>query len=271
MSIIYTVIIRFLLHIQMYPISSFQNIYIKFDLLRGSILRHDIYIFWLISIHVNFEDSYFGLSQRQNVSSNFENVSTSTIIIYVNLKAILKAKISQHQMSRFAFLFLSILYNLFTCNIHFYIFNIFRDISPRTSFKSSTFLIIYKTNGITLNDNSNGKRLVEIQIIRRITQIKFRSKKWSSCKQEFRRKLGSLISLIFDDRLMQSKGRMSGKFNELKIEDRYAQRKREKGVIKHFARLTEGFLLAKQEDSKGARRDSRRMPRTKVVGERCCG
>lgn len=70
---------------------------------------------------------------------------------------------------------------------------------------------------------------------------------------------------------MQSKGRMSGKFNELKIEDRYAQRKREKGVIKHFARLTEGFLLAKQEDSKGARRDSRRMPRTKVVGERCCG
>lgn len=65
---------------------------------------------------------------------------------------------------------------------------------------------------------------------------------------------------------MQSKGRMSGKFNELKIEDRYAQRKREKGVIKHFARLAEGFLLAKQEDSKGARRDSRRMPRTKVVG-----
>lgn len=128
-----------------------------------------IYIYILISIHVNFEDSYFGLSQRQNVSSNFENVSTSTIIIYVNLKAILKAKISQHQMSRFAFLFLSILYNLFTCNIHFYIFNIFRDISPRTSFKSSTFLIIYKTNGITLNDNSNGKRLVEIQIIRRIT------------------------------------------------------------------------------------------------------
>lgn len=80
-----------------------------------------------------------------------------------------------------------------------------------------------------------------------------------------------MISLIFDDRLMQSKGRMSGKFNELKIEDRYAQRKREKGVIKHFARFTEGFLLAKQEDSKGARGDSRRMSGTKVVGERCCG
>lgn len=37
-----------------------------------------------------------------------------------------------------------------------------------------------------------------------------------------------MIPLIFDDRLMESKGRMSGKFNELKIEDRYAQR-REKG------------------------------------------
>lgn len=31
---------------------------------------------------------------------------------------------------------------------------------------------------VTLNDNSNGKRLIGIQIIRRATYIKFRSKKW---------------------------------------------------------------------------------------------